>query len=280
MANTIVSIITVNFNAGDALAQCVNSVLANVTVPCEVIVVDNGSTDDSLAFLRHKRYADSKVRLVKSRENLGFAVANNIGAAYAVGKYLHFLNPDTVVTPSLDLAYQALSNNAADAIWVTAIADRNGDRVKSDHLLPIIANYWQALFCPRQARRWYLGASVIMSREVFERLGGWPIDYFMYAEDLDLFYRAAMLDISVIKCNATVVHTSEGTTSRVWDERSRWLRKDAAYWKFSQKYGRVPDYFLTHTLSALRDMVRDPQAVKYRAYAVFNHRRVASQVDI
>ena len=93
-----VSVITVNFNAGPALTTCVRSVLAS-TVGVEQIVVDNGSTDDSIALLRGAIGAEPQVRIVEAGENLGFARANNRGLSLAGGRFLLFLNPDCVIEP-------------------------------------------------------------------------------------------------------------------------------------------------------------------------------------
>ncbi len=93
-----VSVITVNFNAGPALTACVRSVLAS-TVEVEQIVVDNGSTDDSLALLRGAIGTEPRVRIVEAGQNLGFARANNRGLSLAGGSFLLFLNPDSVVEP-------------------------------------------------------------------------------------------------------------------------------------------------------------------------------------
>lgn len=90
--------ITVNFNAGPALTTCVRSVLAS-TVAVEQIVVDNGSTDGSIDFLRGAIGVEPRLRIVLAGENLGFARANNRGLSLAGGSFLLFLNPDGVIEP-------------------------------------------------------------------------------------------------------------------------------------------------------------------------------------
>jgi len=92
------SVVIVNFNAGALLSDAVSSVLAS-TVPVEVIVVDNGSQDDSLRGLREKAGGDPRLRLLENPGNLGFARACNQGLALAGGENILFLNPDAVVEP-------------------------------------------------------------------------------------------------------------------------------------------------------------------------------------
>jgi GT2 family glycosyltransferase len=95
---TGVSVITVNFNTGPALTTCVQSVLAS-TVGVELILVDNGSTDGSIARLRSAIGEEPRVRIVEIGQNLGFARANNRGLSLAGGSFVLFLNPDCVIEP-------------------------------------------------------------------------------------------------------------------------------------------------------------------------------------
>ena len=95
MSNSV-SLIIVNYNAGDFLAACVASALSQVD---DLVVVDNASTDHSLAQLDAKFFGERKLRIVRNRENLGFAAACNIGVGTSAGSYLLFLNPDCVLEP-------------------------------------------------------------------------------------------------------------------------------------------------------------------------------------
>jgi GT2 family glycosyltransferase len=94
----VISVITVNFNAGPILVKCVRSVLAS-TVPVEVLVVDNASTDGSLAALKQAVQGDGRVRIMENTANLGFASANNQALARATGDEVLFLNPDCLMGP-------------------------------------------------------------------------------------------------------------------------------------------------------------------------------------
>ena len=94
MNRPLVSIVIVNFNGRELLEPCLGSVYAQAYHPIEVIVVDNGSTDDSVAYIRR---AFPEVRIVENSENLGFAGGNNRGVERAHGEYVALLNNDTVV---------------------------------------------------------------------------------------------------------------------------------------------------------------------------------------
>jgi nucleoside-diphosphate-sugar epimerase/GT2 family glycosyltransferase len=93
-----VSVVIVNFNGGPLLSACVRAVLTS-TVAVEVIVSDNGSSDDSLAALRSACGADARLHIVAQGRNHGFARGNNLVLDRAGGDYLLFLNTDCIVQP-------------------------------------------------------------------------------------------------------------------------------------------------------------------------------------
>ena len=89
-----VSIIIVNYNTKELTLQCLNSIFKQtIKIEYEIIVVDNASVDGSQKII--KEYYP-KVILIENKENFGFGIANNIGAKYAQGKYLFFLNSDNI----------------------------------------------------------------------------------------------------------------------------------------------------------------------------------------
>lgn len=89
------SIIIVNYNVKHFLEQCLCSVQKAITgIQAEIVVIDNNSTDNSLSYLTPRFPA---VQFVENKQNLGFAKACNQGLQQATGKYILFLNPDTIV---------------------------------------------------------------------------------------------------------------------------------------------------------------------------------------
>ncbi|MEY2697113.1 MAG: hypothetical protein RL333_1251, partial [Pseudomonadota bacterium] len=93
-----VSVIIVNYNGGPLLAECVRSVLES-TVPVEVFVSDNASTDSSLIELRLLLGSDPRLRIFENPSNLGFAKANNRVLPLTKSGFILFLNPDCIVGP-------------------------------------------------------------------------------------------------------------------------------------------------------------------------------------
>ena len=91
------SIIVVNYNTSDLLARCLDSIFEDDTYRWEVIVVDNGSTDNSVALVEARF---PQVTLLASPQNLGFSGANNLALRQARGDFFLLLNTDTRVPPS------------------------------------------------------------------------------------------------------------------------------------------------------------------------------------
>jgi ATP-binding cassette, subfamily B, bacterial len=97
----VASIVVVAYGNGVFTRLCLESILANTSTPYhEVIVVDNGSDQDTVAYLRTLESRDERLRLFLNPRNVGFAAAANLGLRAAVGKFLLLLNNDTIVTPS------------------------------------------------------------------------------------------------------------------------------------------------------------------------------------
>jgi len=91
-----VSVIIVNYNAGDWLARSAQSLAAQTMADFECFIIDNGSTDGSIAALPD---LDDRFKVIELGENTGFATANNIGAAKASGDWIALLNPDAFARP-------------------------------------------------------------------------------------------------------------------------------------------------------------------------------------
>ncbi|TAL44609.1 MAG: glycosyltransferase family 2 protein, partial [Chitinophagaceae bacterium] len=125
------SIIIVNYNVKQLLEQCLYSVLKAIGfsgAKTEIIIIDNYSTDGSMEFLKTKFPA---VKLISNNENLGFAKACNQGIKESSGKYILFLNPDTIVPE--DCFQKCISffesHNDAGGIGVK-MTDANGKFLK------------------------------------------------------------------------------------------------------------------------------------------------------
>lgn len=190
----LVSIITINFRDADVTCALLDSIRMHDYQPVEVLVVDNGSLQDcSQQFQAH--YPDVKV--IISKKNLGFAGGNNLGIQEAKGKYLFFVNNDTVFTeglienlikrfntpkvgavgPKIHYFDQPGTIQFAGFTAVNPITGRNktiGERERDQ------GQYDTAVEMP-----YIHGAAMMLSKEVIEEVGGMPEAYFLYYEELD-----------------------------------------------------------------------------------------------
>ena len=259
-----VSIIIVNYNTGRLLRNCLESIRASLTVDYEVIVTDNASTDDSIVMCAEFE-DDPRFIFLRQPDNYGFAKANNIGASRSSGTLLHFLNPDTEVSPGLNEDYRN-ALHFPDQVYVNPLRNPDGSVENRPMPLPLIRDMFFWYVRRSRARVWYRGASVIISKHNFDAVGGWSEDYFMYAEDLDLFYSLWLRGISVRLADSQIFHLGGGSSSKRWSslEREVVVQRSSRifYRKYFSKfqYVTIKLYFIFHYLA--KDPVRVPRDIR------------------
>jgi len=228
-----VSIVIVNWHSKLYVKSCLDSLKANLSaLTYEIIVVDSASFDGCGELLaRFHPHA----RFIQREENGGFAAANNTGAAFACGRALLFLNPDTEIRScAVDRLFSALCELSRPGILGCLLLNSDGSvQTSCVQRLPTILNQLLDLellqrHFPR-ASLWasparvqgsrdpepveaVSGACMMMWREAYDRLGGFSTDYFMYAEDLDLCWKAAAAGfINYYVPDSVVVHHGGGS---------------------------------------------------------------------
>ncbi|RVU21737.1 glycosyltransferase family 2 protein [Methylobacterium oryzihabitans] len=232
-------VVIVNWNSGDLLRACLASLDASRDAEAlRVVVVDNASTDDSLADLPASRH---DLVVLRNRDNLGFGRACNLGAATGRAPAILFLNPDTRVEPdSLWTALAALDGDMRVGVVGAQLRDADGSIQRSCAREPTAASLlWQALsldrilpwvFPPHFMREWdharsrsvdqVMGAFLMIERRLFDTLGGFDEDFFVYYEDVDLCTRVRTLGFRVRHvAEAPVWHRGQGTTEAVRERR-------------------------------------------------------------
>lgn len=187
------SVVIVNWNGAPYLGECVDSVVGDDR---EVLVVDNGSTDDSEALVRAGR---PWLRWIANDANLGFSTAANRGLAAARGEYVLFLNPDARSNEeALSAAIAVLDASPDTGLVGVAIRDLDGG------LTPTVEPFFsfRSLRTARSQDRaqaptgtapvdidWCHGVFLVGRRAEIAALGGFDERYFLYAEDMDLCHR-------------------------------------------------------------------------------------------
>ena len=200
-----VSVIIVNWNAGAALEACLASVTAEAGPGREIVVVDNGSSDGSIAATRARH---PSVRLIETGTNLGFAGGADRGAAETHGEVLLFLNPDACVFPgAIGVLVDALLSTPGAGIAGGGLVDERGrwqpGWARFDPLAHLLLDTTPGRLAARRRRTphavdWVYGTFMAVRRDLFRQLGGFDTRFFLYGEDLDLCWRAARLGARTI----------------------------------------------------------------------------------
>ncbi|MBM4431359.1 MAG: glycosyltransferase family 2 protein [Chloroflexi bacterium] len=230
----LASIVIVNYNGWHHLQRCLPSLLQEEQQDCEIVLVDNASSDGSPA---HVARAFPRVRLIRNVDNLGFAQGGNLGAAHAQGQYLAFLNPDTVVEAGwLQALIAALEADAQAGLATSKIlllSDPARINTCGNEM-----HYTGLTLCRGLGREResfptveevsaVSGAAFAVRRELFQALGGFDPDLFMYMEDTDLSWRARLAGRTCLCVPSSVVlHDYAlrfGPDKTFYQERNRYL---------------------------------------------------------
>ncbi|MEO7052086.1 MAG: glycosyltransferase family 2 protein [Rhodanobacter sp.] len=223
------SVIVVAADSGSDLRECVRLILA-CSLPLELILVDNASLDGVPPAIERAHQQDTRLKVIYNRTNLGFGPAVNLGAKRARGRSLLVLNPDCLLGENdlqRLLAVQAANPKASligavvcdtdgrpdPASWrrdpllrrsLNTLLGRHGDTVQVEQEIPAQVIEVEAIS----------GALMLITREMFERLGGFDEKYFLHCEDLDLCRRVRDSGYQVLLAGDVRVTHGKGSSSR------------------------------------------------------------------
>jgi GT2 family glycosyltransferase len=215
-----VSVIVANLNGAEFLPACISSALAQQPVP-EIIVVDNGSTDQSVNILRASY---PSVRVIKNEDNRGFAEASNQGAAIASGEFLLFLNNDSrLMSGSLVRLVAALRTDSRVAACQPTMLrndgklDSAGSMFTKTGFLHHVSEYELSSARFDRYRFSLKGACMLVRADLFNRAGRFDESYFAYFEETDLCWRfLAMGHRLEHVSDATLIHDVGRTTAAIF----------------------------------------------------------------
>ena len=210
----LVSVIIVTWNSKRYISRCLDALSVQTHRDFEIVIIDNGSTDGGVLLLQEE-YPDLKLTINKLNANLGFAVANNIGARLAHGKWLAHLNADAFPEPDwlerfLEAAemhphafFTSRQIQADDSIYL----DGEGDNY---HVSGYAwrKNYGRPLYPVQQLEDVFsaCGAAAFYPRQEFLNAGGFDEDYFSYHEDVDLGFRLRLRGLTCMLVPQALVH--------------------------------------------------------------------------
>jgi GT2 family glycosyltransferase len=250
-----VSIIIVNWNSRDLLARCIDSIIKHPpSVPYEIVVVDNASTDGSAEWLRAERsdgrLKETNLRLIANGENVGFGRANNIAFSQTSARMLFLLNSDTEVGEgAIDKLVETLKSNEKAGGCGPKLLNTDGSLQPSVYrnpltvweilvtglrlyyLLPrplraelLLGPYWD--HSRRRTARMLSGAAILFRKEAIDSVGGFDEEFHFYGEDIELCLRIVNSGWELLfDPDAQVVHHGGETALLRWgaEEKQRRL---------------------------------------------------------
>ena len=231
-----VTVSIVNWNTRDELRECLNSVLSqNGSVSCEIIVVDNASSDDSAEMIQSE-FGD-KATLISNAKNLGFGAAHNQAIRQSNGRYVFVLNPDSRLQGDdvLRKMVEYMDANSNVGILGPKVLNPDGSLQYSARHFPTMfaAAFRHTIFGKlfpknRYVREylmtdwehdqvtdvdWLSGSAMLVRRETFEQIGLLDERFFMYCEDVDWCKRAHLGGWRVVYFPMTSVSHRIGAAS-------------------------------------------------------------------
>lgn len=259
----MVSIITVNYFSAEYIEGLTSTLPSKKKLKYEYIVVDNSANKEELRKLRKIKKID---KLIINSINLGFGTANNEGVKRAEGEYVFFLNPDTTLDESTLSVLQAeLINNPEVAMVGCKILNSDGSLQRSAHrkfpdmwshfweyspvielvLSRLVPSYHPTLFSQDDHQnkitvKHLLGACIMMPINVFEEVGGFDEDIFLYREETDLAKRLYENGWQILYTpRAKLIHISGGSTQNRGRTSFNDIYTRSVYQYFGKYYGAL-----------------------------------------
>jgi len=216
----LVSVIILNYNAGNLLSKCIESVLKTDYEKFEIIIVDNDSKDDSVDRCKEK-FRD--VQIIENKKNLGYCEGNNVGIRNAKGEFIVILNPDTVVDSNwlkeLIKGYEIFGDGMYQPRFLTTnnhkILQGTGNMINlfGFGFARNKGDIDEGQFNEPERIGYASGTCLFTSKKIIEELDMFDSFLFAYHDDLDLCWRAALKNIKSYYIPSSIVyHPPEGYT--------------------------------------------------------------------
>jgi GT2 family glycosyltransferase len=233
------SIIIINYKTEQLTINCVNSILALPDNNREIIVIDNASGESSVKIIENE--LGGKIKLIKNQINLGFAGANNQGAALAQGDFLLFLNSDTIIKDNIFKNIENLFiNDSQIGIISPRLKTENNNYQKM--AFGLFPTFWKIITRKSQKEiniessekqrevDWVSGCSLFIKKDVFNKTGGWDDNFFLYFEDIDLCKRVKDKGYKIIVDNTNSIIHLGGKSLKANKERKKYYYASQDYY--------------------------------------------------
>jgi len=234
--NPLVSVIVLNYNAGEFLLNCIESIKKSAYKILEIIEVDNISTDKSQKICKEK-YPD--IKLIQNDENFGYCEGNNIGIREAKGDYIIILNPDTIVESSWIEELISAYNKFGDGLYQPKFFSLDEKLVlqSTGNMLHIFGfgfardkgkiddKKMEAI----EKINYASGTCLFTSKVVLDKVGLLDPFLFLYHDDLDLGWRAAQMGIDSFYVPKSIIYHAESYALKWSAKKFYWLERNRKY---------------------------------------------------
>jgi GT2 family glycosyltransferase len=240
----ILSIIIVNYRSEKYLNQCLASIFAIWGQEHEIIVVNNDK-DEALASISEKF---PLVKIIQQPENIGFGAAHNVGIRHAQGKYVLCLNPDTEALEKIDVVLDYFEKNTSVAAIGLKLLNNSGQAQKwiaGTEINPrrLIKNKFLGDTLPKNGAKilqvdWVSGGAMFIKKEIFEAVGGFDENFFMYFEDMDFCKRVRQIGGEVFYFSNISLRHIEGGSSENKIKQKKYYYASQDYY-FRKHFGLI-----------------------------------------
>ena len=232
----LVSVIVLNYNAGELLLNCINSLKKSKYTNLEILVIDNISSDGSQTKCK-EQFPD--IKLIQNKENFGYCGGNNIGIREAKGEFIVILNPDTIVESNCIEELIFAQNKFGDGLYQPKILSLNEENIiqSTGNMLNIFGFGFARDKGNKVSDKneeiekigYASGTCLFTSRKVLEKVGLLDEFLFLYHDDLDLGWRAAQIGISSFYVPKSKIFHVESYSLKWSAKKFFWLERNRKY---------------------------------------------------
>ena len=232
----LVSVIVLNYNAGELLLNCVDSLKKSTYTNLEILVVDNISSDNSQKKCKEKF---PEIKLIQNNENLGYCGGNNVGIKEAKGKFIVILNPDTIVEPNCISELVSAYNKFGEGLYQPKILSLTEENIiqSTGNMLHVFGfgfardkgNKVMDKIEETEKIGYASGTCLFTSREVIDKVGLLDEFLFLYHDDLDLGWRAAQIGINSYYVPKSKIFHVESYSLKWSSKKFYWLERNRKY---------------------------------------------------
>ena len=232
----LVSVIVLNYNAGELLLNCINSLKKSTYTNLEILVIDNISSDGSQIKCK-EIFPD--IKLIQNTENLGYCGGNNVGIREANGKFIVILNPDTIVEANCIEELISAYEKFGEGLYQPKILSLNEENTiqSTGNMLHVfgfgfardkgnkITNKNEEI----EKIGYASGTCLFTSRKVLDKVGLLDEFLFLYHDDLDLGWRSAQIGINSYYVPKSKIYHAESYSLKWSAKKFYWLERNRKY---------------------------------------------------